>query len=130
MEAGEPFRVSKEGRVMTSPHSLCPRVPPTRTHHFPQSHPPFSHNPHPHCRVDPEKAVCCVPARLLAEAQELAVGPGGPPSPSPGPGGGGLALSSPSLPLPGYCWGKFMFLSGLGTGPTLKRKKKERKKLF
>lgn len=123
----------KWGRVTTS-HSFCPDVAPTATHPFPSSLPTSPYSLHPCSQKDPEKPLCWVPARNRLGApgglcQPLPTRPQGvSPAPPQGLGEGRLALpGSPAL-FPGCCCGKFMSLSGLGTDPTLKRKKKERKK--
>lgn len=68
----------------------------------------------------------------MAEAQDPWLGWWGRgeyvPRPSPEAIVGTVACLLPYLYFRGAAGGKFMSLSGLGTNPTLKRKKKEKKK--
>lgn len=106
----------------------CPSVPPTRTYPLPKPLPTVPYNPHPLDLTQRNHfAIFWLDERQRPRNQLWDPG-GRSPAPLQGLGEGRLALPSSPPPFLGCCWGKFMFLSGLGTDPTLKRKKKERKK--
>lgn len=123
METKEALGFPKGGRVMTSFCFFCPQVPPPR--YTP------SQDPSPLYPTIPTLTPSSTQRNHFALFQP-GTGlwdPGGlSPDHPQGLGEGRRALTGSPPLFPGCCWGKFMTLSGLGTVPTLKRKKKERKK--